>query len=171
MRLVGSGGGVAGLLEQRVETASAGVDVRMDIHDASRLEWSVSLPLPERTACGYTIGVEMDIPSNAFARHTPWDQMQSFTRLDGGEAFNFDEHIVTIDALRRSAVAIANQMGKLGESFTRHCVVATSLFTRIARRDLHDVLMVGLDAAKSLLGDARTKPSSLPVSACSSTNT
>jgi len=148
---------VAGLLEQRVETASAGVDVRMDIHDASRLEWSVSLPLPERTACGYTIGVEMDIPSNAFARHTPWDQMQSFTRLDGGEAFNFDEHIVTIDALRRSAVAIANQMGKLGESFTRHCVVATSLFTRIARRDLHDVLMVGLDAAKSLLGDARTK--------------
>src|SRR5437867_2369304 len=59
------------------------VDVRVGIHNASRLEWSVSVPLPEAKPINYSIDVELDIPSNAFARHAPWDQLQAFTRLDG----------------------------------------------------------------------------------------
>src|ERR1700727_2189040 len=82
-----------------VESASA-VDVRMEIHDASRLEWSVSIPLPEKGACAYSIGGERAPPPTAFPRHSPWDQLQSFTRLDGGDVFKIDRHLVTIDALR-----------------------------------------------------------------------
>ena len=33
--------------------------------------------------------VELEIPANAFARHTPWDQLQSFTRLDGPKETTF----------------------------------------------------------------------------------
>jgi hypothetical protein len=156
-RLAGTRESVAGIFPERVEAAMEGVDVRMDIHDASRLEWSVSLPLPIGAPCQYSIAVEMDIPSNAFARHTPWDQLQSFTRLDGGEAFKFDEHILTIDALRRNAVAIANQMARVGEGFARRCLVAASLFTRVASKDLEQELTAALDVAIALAEDARTK--------------
>ena len=57
--------------------------VRVAVHDASRVEWSLSLPLPEAEALDYLLSVEIRIPQNAFVRHSPWDQMQSFTRLDG----------------------------------------------------------------------------------------
>jgi len=156
-RLAGTRETVTSLFPDWAEEVGAGVDVRVDIHDASRLEWSVSLPLPEGSACKYSIAVEMDIPSNAFARHTPWDQLQSFTRLDGGEAFTFDEEILTIDALRRSAVAIANQMARIGESFSRRCLVAGSLFTRVASKDLEEALASALSTAVALTADARSK--------------
>jgi hypothetical protein len=156
-RLAGTRDSVASLISERTGTSESVVDVRMDIHDASRIEWSVSLPLPGQKACPYSIAVEMDIPSNAFARHTPWDQLQSFTRLDGGETFQFDEDILTIDALRRNAVAIANQMGRIGEGFSRQCLVAASLFTRVPSKDLEDVLTSAVDAAVALALDARAK--------------
>jgi hypothetical protein len=158
-RLTVSRDSVISLLPERAEAARAGVDVRMDIHDASRLEWSVSLPLPTGAAgaCAYSIAVEMDIPSNAFARHTPWDQLQSFTRLDGGDSCKFDDDVVTIDALRRNAVAIANQMARVGEGFSRQCVVAASLFTRVPSKDLEEVLARAIDTAVALAEDARLK--------------
>ncbi len=140
-----------------VEVADASVDVRMDIHDASRLEWSVSLPMPESRTRKYTIAVEMDIPSNAFARHSPWDQLQSFTRLDGGESFRFDNEVLTIDALRRNALAVAAQMARVGERFGRQCVIAASLFSRLPSRDLERILVTAIDDAAAIAEDARRK--------------
>jgi len=133
------------------------IDVRIDVHDASRLEWSVALPLPSTRALAYTIEVEMEIPSNSFARHTPWDQMQCFTRLDGGEAFCFDADVVTIDALRRGAVALANKMARASEGFARHCLVAASLFTRMPEEDLEGTLTVWLEGACAMAEEARSK--------------
>jgi hypothetical protein len=156
-RLVTPEGALTSLVPVREAAGDAGVEVRIDVHDASRLEWSVSVPLPTAGPLGYSIEVEMDIPSNAFARHTPWDQLQSFTRLDGGEAFSFDEAILTIDALRRSAVAIAVQMARSGESFSRHCVVAASLFTRVPNADLERLLAEALGSAVALANEARAK--------------
>jgi hypothetical protein len=156
-RLAGTRDSVASFLPERAEVLDSAVDVRMAIHDASRLEWSVSLPLPESVACPYSIAVEMDIPSNAFARHTPWDQLQSFTRLDGGEAFELGGDVLTIDALRRNAVAIANQMARIGEGFSRQCLVAASLFTRVPSKGLEESLMNAVDAAVALAAEARAK--------------
>ncbi len=146
------------LVDALTPEAASPVEVRVDVHDASRLEWSVSLPLPVagRDAVAYTIAVEMDIPSNAFARHTPWDQLQSFTRLDGrGDALAFDKQVVTIDALRRSAVAVASQMARLGEAFSRRCVVAASLFTRVSDESLARDLTATLASAAALARAAR----------------
>src|SRR5689334_699762 len=73
--------------------------VRVGVHDASRVEWSVSIPLPppNESPLHYTINVELQIPSNAFARHSPWDQMQSFTRLDGPALHAPVKDVVSID--------------------------------------------------------------------------
>jgi len=129
-------------------------DVRLEIHDASRIEWSVSLPLLKK-ASSYSIGVEMDIPSNAFANHTPWDQLQSFTRLDGGEVSHVGSAVLTIDALRNRTVAVANQLSREGETFARHCLVAASLFTRLAASDLEVLLTTSLEAALKVADSAR----------------
>src|SRR6185312_14366175 len=89
------------------EAAAEGAGrVRVGVHDASRLEWSLSIPLPDEPGRGvsYTLRVELQIPQNAFVRHVPWDQMQAFTRLDG-PAFASTTDVVTIDALRRGALA------------------------------------------------------------------
>src|SRR5262249_36582903 len=58
--------------------------VSSGLHDASRFEWTVSIPLPERRAreLAYTIEVELEVPTNAVARRSPWEQIQTFTRLD-----------------------------------------------------------------------------------------
>src|SRR5580698_10444641 len=94
------------------------LEVRLEVHDASRLEWAVAIPLPGRGRLPYSIRVEMDIPSNAFASHKPWDQMQTLTRLDGGGAL-LDADAVTIDALRRGAVALTSSLARLGDGFGR----------------------------------------------------
>src|SRR5580700_6838719 len=97
------------LLEVLDEESKVDALVRLEIHDASRLEWSISIPLPEDRTLSYAIDVELEIPANAFARHTPWDQLQSFTRLDGPELSVDSADGVTIDGLRRRAVAVANK--------------------------------------------------------------
>ncbi len=134
----------------------ADLDVRVDVHDASRLEWSVAVPLPERRATPYEIKVEMEIPSNAFARHTPWDQLQSFTRLDGHAITSMGDAI-TFDQLRRGAVALTTKMARASEGFARHCLFAASLFTRVSLEELEQTLTIWLDGAIAMVAEARAK--------------
>ncbi len=140
-----------------IDVTEAGLDVRLEIHDASRLEWSVVLPLPAKGNLAYTIDVELEIPSNRFTRHTPWDQLQSFTRLDGGEIKAPADEAITIDALRRGAVAVAHRIARAGEGFSRHCLVSASLFTRRTDDDLEGMLASWLECGILLAEDARKK--------------
>jgi hypothetical protein len=103
------------------------VDVRLDVHDASRLEWSVSIPLPERGRATYAIEVELEIPANVFARHLPWDQLQSWTRLDGPAEAPPLVEAPSIDALRRGAIAFAHKLARASEGFARHCRLAGAI--------------------------------------------
>ena len=129
--------------------------VRLEVHDASRLEWSISIPLPERRRLPYAIDVELEIPSNAFAPHAPWDQLQSFTRLDGPELTYGAADPVTIDGLRRHALAVANKLARASDGFSRHCLLAGSLFAVAPRRDLEEGLSLWLDAARATAAEAR----------------
>lgn len=147
----------AGLSSPELVESTDDVDVRLDIHDASRLEWSVSIPLPERGGTDYAIDVEIEIPANVFARHLPWDQMQSWTRLDG-PADNHLGGVATIDSLRRGAVAFANKLARGSEGFSRHCrlagAVSASPFTP---KTLEEGLELWLGFASSTAGEARDK--------------
>ncbi len=139
------------------ETGAEAGEVRVGIHDASRLEWSVSVPLPEDAPLDYSIKVELEIPSNAFARHAPWDQLQSFTRLDGPAETIRAGDAVTIDALRRGAIAIANRLSRASDGFARHCRLAASLLTQGPPEDLESSLGIWIDGAVAMARDARAK--------------
>jgi hypothetical protein len=133
--------------------------VRIGIHDASRLEWSVSLPLPseEDAELGYTIQVEMEIPSNAFARHSPWDQIQSFTRLDGPAEPLRKGDVISIDALRRGALTLANKLSRTSDGFARHCRLASSMMLEAPPSDLEPLLNIWIDAAIKMVEDTRAR--------------
>src|SRR5437867_2771325 len=123
--------GIAGAFTQKYAALEAaaenGGQVRVAVHDASRLEWSLTVPLPSDKPVDYQLNVEIQIPLNAFVRHSPWDQMQAFTRL-GGPAAARRGDVATIDALRRGALAMANQLARASDGFSRHCRLAASLF-------------------------------------------
>ncbi|MBX3230031.1 MAG: hypothetical protein KIT84_25645 [Labilithrix sp.] len=132
--------------------------VRVGVHDASRLEWSLSVPLPEPAdgPAKYSLRVEMQIPSNAFVRHVPWDQMQAFTRLDG-PAFAAVGDVVTIDALRRGALAMANQLARASDGFQRHCRLAGSLFATAPHSELEDALTIWIEASVRIAQESRER--------------
>ncbi|MBX3185649.1 MAG: hypothetical protein KF819_01485 [Labilithrix sp.] len=130
--------------------------VRVGVHDASRLEWSLSVPLPTEAPLDYSLHVEIQIPTNTFVRHTPWDQMQAFTRLDG-PALAQTGDAVSIDQLRRGALAMANQLARASDGFARHCRLAGSLFATAAHSELEDALTIWIEAAVRISLEARSK--------------
>lgn len=130
--------------------------VRVAVHDASRLEWSLSIPLPDATPTRYSLRVEMQIPQNAFVRHVPWDQMQAFTRLDGPALTGIGDE-VTIDALRRGALAMANQLARASDGFKRHCRLAGSLFATAPHSEFEEVLTTWIEAAVRIAEEARER--------------
>jgi len=144
------GEGIAGI-------DAGGLQVKLEVHDASRVEWSVAVPFPDESPLSYEIEVEMEIPSNALGRHSPWDQMQSFTRLDTGSLLTFDADVITIDSLRRGTVALASEMARASEGFARHCLVSASLFSRVENPDLEALLSVWLDGAIAMVREARLR--------------
>src|ERR1700754_617298 len=146
------------------EAAAEGAGrVRVGVHDASRLEWSLSVPLPEpkEGPAHYSLRVEMHVPHNAYVRHVPWDQMQSFTRLDG-PAYAAVGDVVTIDALRRGALAMANQLARASDGFQRHCRLAGSLFATAPHSELEDALSIWIEAALRISEEARERLSQAP---------
>ncbi|HEX8795109.1 MAG TPA: hypothetical protein VF765_29380 [Polyangiaceae bacterium] len=134
------------------------MDVRLDVHDASRLEWSVSIPLPEHGSESYAIDVELEIPANVFAQHAPWDQLQSWTRLDGpANAVRVDES-PSIDSLRRGAIAFANRLARASEGFSRHCRLAAAVSAAaFTTESLRDGLDLWLGFAAATTNDARDR--------------
>jgi hypothetical protein len=137
--------------------AAADVDLRLDVHDASRLEWSVSVPLPDRDRAEYAIDVELEIPANVFVPHLPWDQLQSWTRLDGAAQAPRPGETPSIDALRRGAIAFANKLSRAGEGFARHCRLAGAVSaTAFTPASLEQGLDLWLAFAVATAAEART---------------
>ncbi len=133
--------------------------VRVAVHDASRVEWSVSLPLPERRAGAFTIEVRLKVPENAYAEHLPWQQLQHFTRLDGPQ-WSGAEDLQSIDELRRGVLALANKLARASETFARQCRLASSLFATAPHSELEGALLVVIEGAEQLVerGRARLTP-------------
>lgn len=133
---------------------SASSAVRVGVHDASRVEWSVSLPLPEQRAGSFTIEVRLQVPENAYVEHTPWNHLQHFTRLDGPQLSLADD-VQSIDELRRGVLALANKLARAGEVFGRHCRLASSLFATAPHSELEGVLIASVEAADRVVEEGR----------------
>jgi hypothetical protein len=132
--------------------------VRIGIHDASRLEWSVLLPLPGEAdrAYRYAIQVEIEIPSNALALDSPWDQIQSFTRLDG-PLDRLQKEEGPIDALRRGALSLAHELAQASDGFARDCRLANSGMLEAPPPDLESALKSWIDISIKTVGETRAR--------------
>ena len=97
--------------------------VRLRLHDASRVEWIVALPLPEDKRLDYELTVDLEVPASAIAGKSPWDQLQALTRLDGPTAIATSGDL-SIDALRRGAVTLSQMLARARDGFGRHCGLA-----------------------------------------------
>jgi hypothetical protein len=126
------------------------------VRDASRFEWAVSVPLPERGRLAYSIEVELEVPTNAVVRRTPWEQIQTFTRLEeacrpalaGG---------TTIDALRRGSVSLERMLGRAGEGFARHAALGARGEVTDAEGDPYGFLVVWLETALLAVAETRRR--------------
>ncbi len=136
-------------------------EIRLAIHDASRIEWSFAVPIPSGvngTGAGakpkpYTMTAELLVPSNTFVPHSPWEQLQVYTRLDGaasGADGGADRHLPSVDAIRRETVARASALGDTSRTFARHCRLAASLFAMAPHSELESCLREALAAAQEL---------------------
>jgi hypothetical protein len=103
------------------------IDVRLEVHDASRFEWTVAIPLPDRQDAEYELVAELEVPANVFAQHVPWERLQSWTRLDRPTGALAPGEAVTTDELRRIAIGVAQRISRGGDRFARECRVAASL--------------------------------------------
>jgi hypothetical protein len=130
--------------------------IRVRIHDASRLEWTTVIPLPDHGKRPYTIEVELELPTNALSLTTPWEQLQTFTCLDGASAV-LPSDDATIDTLRRAAVSLTQQLRHAGQGFERHCRAAAEGAEAVEEGHTRAFLTIWLDAALRLARETRTK--------------
>jgi hypothetical protein len=146
-----------GAAEAALLEIGAGEDtaIRLRIHDASRIEWIVAVPLPHDRPLAYQIDVELEVPASAAGRDAPWDQLQTFTRLDGPAEIASSTDM-TIDALRRGAVTLTRMLGRAREGFARHSRAAASgpIQAELAGQPF---LTVWLDAALRAVHEARAR--------------
>jgi hypothetical protein len=136
----------------------AGTDasaVRLRVHDASHVEWTVVLPLPEARRVAYEIEVELEVPASAATRAEPWDLLQIFTRLDGPAAISGSADL-TLDELRRGAVTLTRMLGRAKEGFARHCRSAAGA-EAVPDPGGPPFLSVWLEAALRAVRDARSR--------------
>lgn len=141
---------------------SPGAEVRLAIHDTSRLEWAVSVPLPSTGATDYTIEVDLEVPAHVLAAHSPWDHLQELARLD--QPGDTAPSVATIDGLRRFAVGVAAKMARSHEGFGRHARLAMSPFSTDDVTSHISALASWIHAAETTLEDARARLASAPKS-------
>ncbi len=150
----------------QVDSRERAADVRLAIHDTSRLEWAVSVPLPRSGDTTYTIEVDLEVPAHVLAAHSPWDHLQEFTRLDQPD--DTTPSVTTVDGLRRFAVGVAAKIARAHEGFGRHARLAMSPF---AKDDVtHHISALAnwvrtaettLDEARKRLGDVASSETSV----------
>jgi len=99
--------------------------LRLDVHDASRLEWGASIPVKEQEAVPYCMRLELRFPATAFVPHSPWTQLQTFARLDGPER---GDEASSIDAVRRRTLAVCDTFARAGRKFARECRLGLAKF-------------------------------------------
>ncbi len=149
----------AAVLAAPIRHADA-ADVRLEVHDTSRLEWAVSVPLPREGETDYAIELDLEVPAHVLAAHSPWDHLQELARLDGPD--DTTPSVATVDGVRRFVVAVASKMGRAHEGFGRHARLVVSPFATEDLSHHTNALESWLYAAARMLIDARAKLDGAP---------
>ncbi len=136
------------------------VESRLAIHDTSRLEWAVSVPLPRTGEAEYSIEVDLEVPAHVITPHSPWNQLQEFARLDGPD--DTTPSVATVDGMRRFAVGVAAKLARAHEGFGRHARLVVSPFTTEDPAHHLAALESWIATAEQTIADARVRLSAAP---------
>ncbi len=92
--------------------------VEVMVHDATRLAWQVSIPLPATGRADYEFEFELEAPVSLPVMD-PWPALQQYARLDHGVADS--RAALSVEAFRRRVVTIASNLARARDGFVRHC--------------------------------------------------
>ena len=129
--------------------------LKIEAHDASRVEWSIYIALPHGADVNEAeVAMRLEFPENVYAPHDAWDNLQILARLSSPDEEAAPPAPLTFDGLRRSALGVARRMKLLRESLPRAAVAHSLNPMPVApalARDLESIL----DQSVSLLASAR----------------
>src|SRR5947208_2220032 len=87
---------------------SANRRLKIEAHDASRVEWSMYIPLPrDREISEAEVSFRLEFPENVYVPHDGWEQLQILARLSSPDAESAAPEPLTVDGVRRSALGVA----------------------------------------------------------------
>jgi hypothetical protein len=102
---------------------SANRRLKIEAHDASRVEWSMYVPLPRgRQVSEAEVSLSLEFPENVYVPHVGWDQMQILARLSSPDEETPEKEPITVDGLRQAALGVARRLKLLRESIPRAAV-------------------------------------------------
>ena len=134
---------------------SANRRLKIEAHDASRVEWSIYIPLPRGSCVSEAeVSLRLEFPENVYVPHDGWEQLQILARLSSPDEESPAPEPLTVDGLRRSALGVARRLKLLRESIPR-AAIAHSLDPRPIPPSLAKDLKRILDEAVSCLAQAR----------------
>jgi hypothetical protein len=134
---------------------SANRRLKIEAHDASRVEWSMYIPLPrDREVSEAEVSLRLEFPENVYLPQDGWEQLQILARLSSPDEESAAPEPVTVDGLRRSALGVARRLKLLRESIPR-VAVAHSLNPMPVAPSLARELDRILDQAGAALAHAR----------------
>src|SRR5262245_40679862 len=98
------------------------LEVRVDVHDLSRVEWTVSVLMPAQRARKYQVEFAIELPSNLYTAQNVWEPLQTYTRLQSpSEIGQVQIERDDIDELRRDTLGIAHRLKQQRYKFERLC--------------------------------------------------
>jgi hypothetical protein len=146
----------AALMMPTVDVSAPESPIRARIHDASSFEWITVIPLPDHGKLPYTIEVEFEVPASAMSWGTPWERLETFTRLDGASGA-LPSADATVDILRRAAVAVTQMLMHARRGFDRHCRSFAKDDVAVEQGHTPAFLTIWLNGALRVVREARTK--------------
>ena len=136
--------------------ATANKRLKIEAHDASRVEWSVYIPLPHDDSVNEAeVSLRLEFPENVYVPHDGWESLQTLARLSSPDE-DAQSDPFTFDGLRRSALGVARRMKLLRESIPR-AALAHSLNPMPVAPALARDMERSLDTAVELLREARER--------------
>jgi hypothetical protein len=135
--------------------ATANRRLKIEAHDASRVEWSIYIPLPRgREISEAEVSLRLEFPENVYVPHDGWDQLQILARLSSPDEEAPAADPLTVDGLRRSALGVARRLKLLRESIPRVAVAHALNPMPVAPSLLKDLDRI-LDEAVNALQQSR----------------
>ena len=149
--------------ETRVSDDERPDHLRVGVHDTSRVECTVTLPL-ERRQYEFEIEIRVEVPANLISITDLWSHFQELARLHSPDTEVWSQASGN-DDLRRATLAITHRLKMLQDKHGRSCMVANSLLLQEPRRDITTELEPMIDEGVTLVKQSRERLAALTASA------